>query len=517
MQDLVENAVSRYTGEARIQRLRWMAAQATAEMPHSAGLRTMAAQALVEACQQDGNVHRYREVFEGNIFKTTAVTTLPEGLVVDANWVQEKEAAQRQDRSVLRHRLQSVQSHLHKEAIRAAYLALAEHDCRVGNVVEAFHSVLRAKDYCTTRQQTTAVCLSIVNLSFLLGNQASAKEYLLRLDHTIGNDTPAQVRQQIQTASGLERLLAADYTKAAQYWANVCKQGLEPSASAAANNNTTGTTNTATGESSTSSAMGTSSPRSSSGASPPSATGPPFPAATVVAPEDVSLYAAFLAMGCASGPDMVALAEHPEALELVPRLKDALVLFGRRCDYRGAWSILEDSVFPVLKYDLFFAPHLQALQAMIREKAVASYWKAYERVELSVMAEELGTGLVPSLPALQALLVKLIQGGSLPDSRIDLSTQTIHRDAPLPRQMVVRAKLDTLTRTTLDDTYSTLTRLSCLEHDLVVSDSVGTGGSRGRRGGRGRGASSMMEDIIMDDNDEGGMDVGDDMNPEDLY
>lgn len=514
MDDLVENVVTRYEGEARIQRLRWIAAKATAEMPSTASLRAAAAQALATACQQDGNLPRYREIFEGNIIKTHEISTLPEGLAkMDVNWVQETDAAQRQDRTVLRHRLQSVQSHLHKEAIRAAYLALAEHDCRVGDVVEAFHSVLRAKDYCTTRQQTTAVCLSIVNLSFLLGNQASAKEYLLRLDHTIGNDTPPQIRQQIQTASGMERLLAGDYAKAAQLWAEVCKQGLEPSSSA-----TTATaTSTAGGESPASIALATS-PRN--GASPSAAGGPPVPAATVVAPEDVSLYAAFLAMGCAKGPDMITLAEHPEALELVPRLKDALVLFGRRCDYRAAWAVLEESLFPVLKYDLFLAPHLNALQTMIREKAVASYWKAYERVELAVMAEELGSGIVPSVQALQALLVKLIQRGCLPDSRIDLSTQTIHRDAPLPRQLVVQAKLDAMTRTTLDDTYSTLTRLACLEYDLVVSDGGGAGSPRGRRGGRGRGGSgpsAIMEDAMMDERDEGGMDVGDDINPEDLY
>ena len=218
---------------------------------------------------------------------------------------------------------------------------------------------------------------------------------------------------------------------------------------------------------------------------------------------------------------MVALAEHPEALELVPRLREALVLFGRRCDYRGAWAILEESVFEWLKYDLFMAPHLAALQTMIREKAVASYWKAYERVELSVMADELGPGLVPSHEALRSLLVKLIRSGTLQDSRIDLATNTIHRDAPVPRNAQVQAKLEQLTRTTLDDTYCTLTRLACLEHDLVVSETGGGGGAaRGRRGGgrsRGGNGPSFMEDTIMDEHEDGDMEMGDGMNPEDLY
>eukprot|EP00977_Amphora_coffeiformis_P006291 scaffold1351_cov176-Amphora_coffeaeformis.AAC.25 len=487
-----------------------MAEKATAE--GAANVRQLAAKALLEMSQKDGNVPRYRELLEGNVCKTPTITTLPEGLPpYDANWVQETETAQHQDRAVLRHRLQSVQSHLHKEAIRAAYLALAEHDARIGDVVEAFHSVLRAKDYCTTRQQTATVCLQIVDLSFLLGNAVSAKEYLLRLDHTIGNDTPASVRQDIQTASGLERLMAADYKKAAKHFAEVCKQGLEPSAGSASTDNTNNNSDEATVPGSP---VSSTSPRNGS-------TGAPLPSPTprVLAPEDISLYAAFLAMGCSMGAEMVALAEHPEALELVPRLKEALVMFGRRCDYRGAWAILEDSVFPVLKYDLFLGPHLEALQTMIREKAIDLYWKAYERVELSVMAAELGPGLVPSAEALQALLVKLIRSGTLHDTRIDLATQTIHRDPAPPRHVQVCAKLDAMTRTTLDDTYSTLTRLSCLEHDLVVMEgSRGGEGRGGRRGGRGRGGPSVsVEDTMMDDREDMMMEMGDGANPEDMY
>ena len=508
MEDLVETIVTRYRGESRLQRLRIMAEKATAE--GATNLRQLAAKALLEASQKDGNVPRYRELLEGKVCKTATITTLPEGLPpYDAHWVQETEAAQRQDRAVLRHRLQSVQSHLHKEAIRAAYLALAEHDARIGDVVEAFHSVLRAKDYCTTRQQTTAVCLQIVDLSFLLGNASSAKEYLLRLDHTIGNDTSAAVRQEIQTASGLERLMAADYIKAAKHFAEVCKQGLEPSTTSTNNNKTINSSDEATAPASPAS------PRNgNAGASPPA------PTPCVLAPEDISLYAAFLAMGCSKGADMVALAEHPEALELVPRLKEALVLFGRRCDYRGAWAILEECVFPVLKYDIFMGPHLAALQTMIREKAIDSYWKAYERVELSVMAAELGPGLAPSAEALQALLVKLIRSGTLQDSRIDLATQNIHRDPVPPRHVQVRAKLDAMTRMTLDDTYSTLTRLSCLEHDLVVAEGGARGGEGrgGRRGGRGRGGpAALMDDTMMDDHEDMMMEMGDGANPEDLY
>jgi COP9 signalosome complex subunit 1 len=497
MEDWVETIVTRYVGECRLQRLRWIMVKTSAATGNPSDplthaqqqlLRTAAAMAIQKSCQAEGNLHRYKELFEVLLGGGTI-----SGVAHDPQWFQEQQGLQKQNRAVLRHRLQAVQAHLHKEAIKAAYLALADHAIHCGDLVEAFHSVLRAKDYCTSRQHTTSVCLQIVELGILLGN-ASAKEYLVRLDHTIGNDTPAYYRLQIQITTGLERLLAGDYPAAAKHWSAVVKQGVvDPGETAVF-------------------AGGTASPSSSNSTA--------FRQSALLAPEDIALYAAFLALGCSPGSDMVALAEHPEALELVPNLREALVLFGRRCDYRSAWEILEKSVFPLLAYDLYMAPHLAALQTMIREKAVASYWKAYDRVGLAVMADELGTGLVPSVDALREQLVSLIRRGVVQDSRIDLQTMTIHRDPPPPKDVQVRAKLDVVTRRTLDDTYSTLTRLACLEHDLVVAD----GNNARRRGGRARGAGvgGIIDVAMNDDGDDDGPGsdmeiIGDAMNPEDLY
>jgi hypothetical protein len=619
MEDLVEGVYTRYSGEARLQRLRWIIAKAqqgggggghTNRTNHSATgtsgtssaapsasvsspanlLCTQAIKAFYQASLHDKNLFRYRELFGsllvgGGVLSsanhpdsgaaTTGATggatttqpassslTLPEGISYEASWVEDTEAGQRQDQAVLRHRLQSVQSHLHKEAIRAAYLSLAQHYAQVGDLYEAFNAVLRAKDYCTSRHHTTTVCLQIVNLALLLGNPGNAKDYLMRLQHTIGTDTSPVLQQEIQIASGLERLLRQDYSKAAHHFMNVCKMGLEPtsttvvSSSSLAATATTNATNTGT---TGGSPVAVSSPNGGGTAGTATTTTEVGPTVQILAAEEISLYAAILAMACCTEADMVALAEHPEALELVPQLKEALILFGRRCDYRGAWKLLQDSVFGVLEYDLFMAPHLVPLQTMIREKAIASLWKAYERIELSVMAQELGPGIVASsssseesVSSLRNLLVKLIRDGKMPQSRIDLSTHTIHRDTPPSRQEELRSKLECVTQSTLNDTYSTLTRLSCLEQDLVVVAHGGgsgrhgdgtTGGLRGRRGGRPRGGgghrgrspndSTFVEDTMMednddddgedagagdsDDNDDDDVDMVDDENPEDRY
>ena len=47
-------------------------------------------------------------------------------------------------------RLSSAQSQLHKEAIRTAYMALAEHDMKIGNTNDAMGNLLRATEYCVS-------------------------------------------------------------------------------------------------------------------------------------------------------------------------------------------------------------------------------------------------------------------------------------------------------------------------------------------------------------------------------
>jgi hypothetical protein len=45
---------------------------------------------------------------------------------------------------------------------------------------------------------------------------------------------------------------------------------------------------------------------------------------------------------------MVALAEHPEALELMPAVRECLTQFGLR-RYQTCWALLEEHVFDAMK------------------------------------------------------------------------------------------------------------------------------------------------------------------------
>jgi hypothetical protein len=210
-----------------------------------------------------------------------------------------------------------------------------------------------------------------------------------------------------------------------------------------------------------------------------------------------------------------------------------------------------------MKMDLYMAQHLPALQQMIREKCVLQYWQAYQRVELSVMATDL-SGLVVDTTSgdggnnenndsLLDLLVHLIRQGKIgPDTRIDMRTRTVVRDEMTAddaemRLQNTKSKLRNVTGQVLDDTYSSIIRLACLEHDLSVVDAGQLGNNSKRRGGvRGGNTSGTTVDGVYDlsgdyrggggelmglmgetsddeDYDTPMVDVDEAMNPEDLY
>jgi 26S proteasome subunit RPN7 len=247
--DLETNVVNRYSGEARMQRLLWIATRTTTDSDHGeTTLRHLAYRAATHLAVQQQNATRYKDIFhqynekvllksqqlrrpEDEAAEISGPREITGGLldVFDAQWYNDTSANNRQNRDILQSRLQASQAHLNKEAIRVAYLALAEFATRTGDISEAFHSALRAKDYCTTRQQTTTVTLQILMYSILLRNYHVVREYVPRLEHTLvaassaSSPGPANagssamdqtmsstVRICVLIASGLDKIAAAE-------------------------------------------------------------------------------------------------------------------------------------------------------------------------------------------------------------------------------------------------------------------------------------------------------------------
>jgi hypothetical protein len=441
----------------------------------------------------------------------------------------------------LQGRLSAAQSHLHKEAIRTAYVALAQHDAKTGELRDALGYLLRATDYCTTRSQTAHISLLVLELALALENYSQVREYVTKVEHTLGSsaalttaptgaagggggaasspylaagDTTAQAAaastaaaaQQItiklKIASGLEKMAQGDYSGAAKALTTLIST-------------TCSTT---------------------------------WSWQSVICPEDIALYAAVLSLATQGRSHIVQLSQHPEALELVPAMKELMVQFARAnyqaccASFRETSSISGISgsgggsggvvaattsnaatshFFP----DFYLHRHWDILCAKIREKCIMEYLKPYQCVQLDKMAREF------QFPAdeLQEVLVDLIGRGLVPKARINVRTRVLEKSTnendEESSDANINHKLATMERRVLDDTYALLVRLSCLEHDISVQD---TQTVAARSSGRGRGAASARmsypdidQGAEYSSSDEEGdtpmLDVSSHANPEDLY
>ena len=513
--DLDVHVLQRYSGEARLQRLLWIAdhsaaASSSSSNPQQQQLQLTALRAALTTAMEYNNCLRYKEIHHSHHptnNNNSSNLLLPP---LDAHWLQEAEAHHRHQLQVLQNRLQTAQAHLQKDAVRTAYHALAQFFLQTGDLGEALHAAVRSKDYCTHRTQTAQASETILALALLAKNYAVVREYVPRVEHTVGMMTSsssssaetasssgaasaskvtAVVKHRVQTAAGLERLAAGDYAAAAAKLATVALTPVMDST----------TTTTSTG---------------STAAVDDTTVGKDWDS-TVLCPEDLALYAAVLALshGGGDGAWTRQLAEHHQALERAPVMREVLRLWDKRAAYGAAWALLEAQVWPVLAHDLYFqqpvAGHesngtiLEAVQEAIRHKAIGQFWKPYHNCPLATMAEQLGPGLAGNPTQLEETVVQLLKQRAsnnsnsnpiLPrDTRLDLRTHSLVRElrhraehAAEDRCVATTHKLHHTSTRVLNDTYAALVRLACLEQDLVVQQQDGGGGKRGR-GGRGSG------------------------------
>lgn len=555
--DLETHVLQRYTGEARLQRLLWIAgniiiggstrnSNINAEdglrdvNTEEVALRRESYEAALQYAIQQNNTSRYADIFHSwnqqkeqhqstssNSTTTYSSTTASDFVLhYDAQWFEETVLMNRQNRDVLYSRLQASQAHLNKDAIRVAYLAVAEFAIRTGDINEAFHAALRAKDYCTTRNQTTSVTLQILMFAIYLNNYEVIRDYVPRLEQTIhphvgGHTTNVSggtnsntsldksihitLRNCVLIASGIEKLATFQYKAAADKFRSVALSGMNSSRDLSSSSRPSSEATS----SSASSACGTSLSGDIAIATASQASWD----TNVLAPEDVALYAAFLTLAVEDNRHVVMmLAEDAEALELVPQMKEVLIQFTRFAHYKVAFAILEKEIFPILRMDMYLSPHLVTLAQQIRNRAIIQYWKPYEKIELNHMAEELGRDIIippavssesvlavlPNLNKQQRsstinktdksnslssgselLLQTLIQLMSTnrsalgSDTRIDLLTNSLVRDPFEPEQerfMYTSNRLNVVSKRVLNDAYSMLIKSSCAEYNLFVVD-----------------------------------------------
>ena len=517
----LESYIARYSGETRLQRL-LLIAQRTSDEAIAAQAFTLAEAQM----KQDGNVRRYKEVF-GYTSSTAAATRYtasdtsmeqqesssseaaaeqrirrrrppPSSMVMDEAWIHATEKSNREARHVLQGRLSTSQSHLQKEAIRNAYVALAQHDGKTGELREASASLFRAMDYCTSRSQTAQISLLVLELAFATESYQQAREHVTKVEHTMSNTSgmsssspptptaaaspsnavnPLQdISIKLKVASGMERMAQGDYSTAADIFTTLCMTN--------------------------------------------SAAKIEWPGVTCA--EDVAMYAALLSLATQSRDQILELAEHPEALELAPAMKDLLSQWSRANYVKCMQAFSEDTtssstsmILPFPDLYLSVGDKWEKLCQKIREKCLLEYLRPYQRVQLSTMEQ-----LFPSVPNLQDTLVDLMGRGLLMNAKIDARANVLYK-IPQKQESV---NLLSMEKRVLDDTHAMLIRLACMEHDLSVQDGFGghSSGGRGRRGGNRfarEGGTIDIDDDDSSDEDTPMMDVDTSAarNPEDLY
>jgi len=501
---------SKYSGETRLKRLLLVARHSSDE--------DVAAQAFAmieEQCKATGNVKRYKEVFGGS-----SSGSIPTGQSAseeaaessghpqdasasqdeemarvpqrpyDSQWVASQSAANRNDKHVLHGRLSTAQSHLHKDAIRSAYLALAEHDIKTGELQEALGSLLRATDYSTSRSQSGQISLLILEVCLAMEQYANVREYVQKVEHTLGGSRSAaapgspgssaeasqqDVLNKVKIASGLERLAREDYAGAATIFGKLVM-------------------NTAP------------------------ITDLDWPG--VASAEDIALYASVLALAVQNRASILELSEHPEALELVPAMKELLEQWSRanyaQCIQAVSSSPPSAASRPLVQLgDLYLrSQRWQSLSKAIQEKCLLEYLKPYQAVHLDNMRQ-----LFPSISNLEDTLVNLMTRNLIPNAKIDARANILTRIPVKPK-----VDLQSMERRVLDDTHSMLIRLACLEHNLSVQDGRPKGSRRGGGGASAASAGTLAaapaydtsesEDELMLDADATANTAA---NPEDLY
>ena len=435
------------------------------------------------------------------------------GVVFDHEFITQSEARNRSTRDMLAGRLNTAQAHLNKDAIRAAYLALAQAEVLCGDLTAGFHAALRAKDYCTNRAQTSQVSFLVLELAIHLQNYAQVKDFSFKVQHTLlpvsgagassaavtaqprdqhSHGQPSNTHQQqhiiadkLLVASALERLAYGDYREAASKFRLVCS-----------NRNS-------------------------------------WEWGTLIAPEDIATYAAVTSMATASRQVLIDWMEQPEALEfLAPALKDAMFQLATRANYAAAWKRLRQWKFQ-LEMDVFLSPHVHNLFIEIRESCILDYWVPYDKVHISQMALDLDIPEGELVPLVEHLLCR----GVIKNCRVDCRSMCLLRDKYNTNEKTsareTRRKLIRLGQQVMDDAKAMIIRLACVEQDLAVVDPQqkcpDRGGRRNRCGGGEAGTGPDTYDVEYDsaDSDIPMVDVSqpvivrgeedNEQNPEDLY
>jgi hypothetical protein len=183
---------------------------------------------------------------------------------------------------------------------------------------------------------------------------------------------------------------------------------------------------------------------------------PPLDITALCSPEEVALCSSLLCLATLPRERLVFyLEQQPTCLELVPAIQSAMRHY-LRAEYNACLDVL-----PCLELDMVLRKHASVLLQDIRNRSYVDYLRPYRKVHLPHMAQMFGQ----TSDEVKKSLALLIGSGRVAHARIDCRTETLERKkGDLPSKKT-QARIQTLQESVLNNTYASIVRLVCLEHE----------------------------------------------------
>lgn len=376
----LEQYASSYRGLMRIERLQFVA-------QHCPQLRLEALVLAASFVQRTFNVDVYEELHrklveavreaQGNL---EAVAEGREDFpMLDTSWAEStrKKALLRLEK--LDTDLKNYKGNSIKESIRRGHDDLGDHYLDCGDLSNALKCYSRARDYCTSAKHLVNMCLNVIKVSVYLQNWSHVLSYVTKAESTPelaeqrGEREGQAVYTKLKCAAGLAELASRKYKQAAKCFLSASFDHCD------------------------------------------------FP--ELLSPSNVAVYGGLCALAtfdrCELQKNVISSSCFKLFLELEPQVREIIFTF-YESKYASCLQRL-NAIRDNLLLDMYLAPHVPALYAQIRSRALIQYFSPYVSADMGKMAVAFNT----SLPALEDELTRLILDGTI-SARIDSHSKILH-------------------------------------------------------------------------------------------
>ncbi|XP_076459503.1 COP9 signalosome complex subunit 1-like [Babylonia areolata] len=371
----LEQIATQYSGLARLQRLMYVA-------NHCPILRIEALRTAMTFVMGTFNTNLYGDIHRKLQDAMTEGSTLPDAVAgtippLDVPWMEttSKKAAFKLEK--LDTDLKNYKSNSIKESIRRGHDDLGDHYLECGDLTNALKCYSRARDYCTSPKHVINMCLNVIKVSVYLQNWSHVLSYVNKAESTpedTGGKEPGQnVMSRLKCAAGLAHLANTKYKTAAKHFLQISFDHCD------------------------------------------------FP--ELLSPANVATYGTLCALASFDRLELqnnfITSPSFKQFLELEPQLRDVLHNF-YNSKYASCLKMLAD-IRDNLLLDIYLAPHVPALYAEIRNRALCQYFSPYLSADMHKMASAFNT----TVGALEDELMLLILDDQI-NARIDSHNKILY-------------------------------------------------------------------------------------------